>query len=416
MIANACVTNNTIHIRYTLLEGLGYKYCFSDKIGKNLIDFSSIYLGNLNDAYNKLLYYFIENMDSIKGNKDILLEYINLHKNELELENAYASYFNSLFISFLYKSINLISRKAVYDQIKTYLSPQNKTILLFWECIDPSENDEYYRNLYFIRNIEDTEAFIAFVEEYGIFSDHLFFYILKEAFMCEIKMFHSRVNNELIEIFESKEETEHLSAMQKLFYLDMKRKNAKKECFYTTIKFPVCIKPVTFDEYDRFRVFISDTEYRYDDISKILLAETSEIKNISELFSYEMIKIATTEPPIKKCEYCNRFFILDGRKASAKYCDRIALNEKQPCNVIGATKKYTRSEKHPSHYAYDKIYKHYHYLWTQKKEISMSDFDKWKIYAVGLRDKCKNGDIPLQELQKFYDLPFADALNVIDKY
>ncbi len=66
-------------------------------------------------------------------------------------------------------------------------------------------------------------------------------------------------------------------------------------------------------------------------------------------------------------------------------------------------------------YVYDKIYKHYHYLWTQKKEISMSDFDKWKYHTVGLRDKCKNGDISLQELQQFYDLPFEDALKVIDK-
>ena len=412
MMAETFVIGDNLHIQFGLLGGIAYKYCFKNEIGKTLADFSAIDIEDLSDAYDRLLDFVIANQEEIVSNNRMLKKYISDHANELMLDNPYAVCFNSYCISFIFQALH-IDKTAVFNQIKDRLSGANKVIHLFFEFFDkvePTEKDRYY---YLIRYMPDPISFDAFAKKYGTETDDLFLYLIKASFMEEISIWINRINSEFDSLYSTDLAKSDLTPLQKLYVFDFQRKREGKDQFLSNIKFPTYIRPVNIQDYEKFGIFIYEKD-SIDAIENVMFAEVSEADSFSELFAYEIIKIAETDPKIKKCENCGKYFFIGERKASAKYCDRIPKGAKSPCYEIGATKKFARAEKHPAVALYNKAYKHFHYLWQQKGEISMADFDKWKDYASASRDKCRKGEIPLTEFEKFTNLGFKEALKEVD--
>lgn len=409
MIAEACITDNILHIRYSLLGGLGYKYCFDDKIGYNLVEFSAVNISDLSQAYDNLLNYVLKNKEKIASDKNILLKYVSKNAKTLMLDNAYMAYFNNLCISFMFKAISL-DKLVIFNEIKQVIDSSNATVQSFIEFFDPIEDDNLNKYEFFRKNESSSYSFDKFAEQHPLIGDDFFIYLIKSCFIEEILIFHKRINTELDCLFNDTAKAKNLKPLQKLFLLDYNRQKNGIPAYYTSVKFPTYIKPVALDEESRFDVFLENKTYTIDNIENITIAETVEISHINDLFCYEMINIVTYDAKIKKCENCHKYFMLKNRKASAKYCDRVPKGAKEPCYVIGAGKKYAHSEKHPSVMLYNKVYKRFDYHFRQTGNISMFDFDTWKWYATELRDKCKSGEISMDEFKRFMKLDFENAL------
>ena len=188
----------------------------------------------------------------------------------------------------------------------------------------------------------------------------------------------------------------------------MERKSKHLNPIFIDSNLSTNIKPLYYEDASKLNDYIYT--HKIDDVKDVVVAEVTEINNIFELFAYEMIKIATTNPKIKKCECCNHYFLIENKKASAKYCDRLVKGKNYTCSEVGAIKKHAKKDKAPEDVLYMKRYKHFHYLWQKADEIDMEDFYAWQNYAKNLCEKYKSGEISFDEFSKSMNLEIDEVI------
>ena len=100
--------------------------------------------------------------------------------------------------------------------------------------------------------------------------------------------------------------------------------------------------------------------------------------------------------PIRKCKYCNEYFIIRGR-SDTEYCNRIKPGESKPCSIIGATKTYWDGKKDNAiHNEFQKAYKRNHSR-RRTGTMSASDFFTWSEEAREKLKECEAGVMTLDE-------------------
>lgn len=141
------------------------------------------------------------------------------------------------------------------------------------------------------------------------------------------------------------------------------------------------------------------------DLSEVLkmdqpVIESYVIKTPWDIFILDFIKVILLDIPLNKCAYCGRIFIPQGRR-TAKYCNRIAPGEIQPCEAIGAMRLYqNRVSNDPVYIAYNKAYQRKNARIRQNK-LTRRLFQSWAQEAREMREKCLNGEITLEEFNKW---------------
>lgn len=98
----------------------------------------------------------------------------------------------------------------------------------------------------------------------------------------------------------------------------------------------------------------------------------------------------------KKCENCERYFLLTGGKYS-DYCEKNSpQDENKSCREVGAQAKYqNKCKTDPIWQVYNRAYKT-HYARCKKKKMSEFEFGEWTVWASAFRDKMVRGEMEFE--------------------
>lgn len=102
----------------------------------------------------------------------------------------------------------------------------------------------------------------------------------------------------------------------------------------------------------------------------------------------------------KKCANCGKWFLLPFGKYS-DYCENPLLDDPtKTCRDVSARKKYEdKCKTDPIWLAYNRAYKA-HYARYMKKKMTNAEFEKWGIYAIGLRTQALEGMLEFGEYEE----------------
>lgn len=120
------------------------------------------------------------------------------------------------------------------------------------------------------------------------------------------------------------------------------------------------------------------------------------LKDFEELLYFEFIEVIKRGLRIRKCQNCNRYFVLLS-KHDTLYCDRVDTNGKS-CKEIGNKQKYKENvEKDPLLKMYSKLYKSTHAR-MERHVDNEYDLD----VANHIRDSFLNWSKQLQQVRRDY--------------
>lgn len=161
-----------------------------------------------------------------------------------------------------------------------------------------------------------------------------------------------------------------MTSIQKIYLLDYMRKQKGQKPYYTENSFSSQFVPNKKIPQDEVTIEEVKTIIKNKDID---IVNMYNIDSIDDLIRFELLNVITNNVVIKKCKYCNRYFVPKGRSDS-EYCDRISKGETRPCNEIGAVKLHEASKADDKVYqAYLKAYRRMNSHARQKK-ISQNKF------------------------------------------
>jgi hypothetical protein len=117
---------------------------------------------------------------------------------------------------------------------------------------------------------------------------------------------------------------------------------------------------------------------------------------LEDLLKYEVYAIIQNEVRVKRCKYCNRYFVLE--KGNLEYCDRIAPGETKPCNDIGKSRTYEQriTGGNSAMALYRKAYKT-HFARIRSGNMTTEEFDLWKTQAADKRRLAETGNLAFDE-------------------
>ena len=144
-------------------------------------------------------------------------------------------------------------------------------------------------------------------------------------------------------------------------------------------------------------------DYLIEKVSAITLDYSQvvyRISNLEQLLSYEIFQMSKDNLRIKRCRYCNRYFVPS--KSNIEYCSRIATGESKPCNEIGQAKVYEKkiATGADAQSLYRKAYKT-HYARKMKGVMSDEMFNAWKEDALLKKSLAEKGELDLHEYEKW---------------
>ena len=123
-------------------------------------------------------------------------------------------------------------------------------------------------------------------------------------------------------------------------------------------------------------------------------------RSLEEMLFLEFEKMLELDMQIKKCKNCGRYFILKGNYQT-EYCGRVPEGESQNCQMLGATAKYAQKVKDsPALALFNRAYKRYHAR-VKAGSVKPDAFKKWKYEAVVMRDKCLDGEMAMDEFERW---------------
>ena len=110
--------------------------------------------------------------------------------------------------------------------------------------------------------------------------------------------------------------------------------------------------------------------------NKVDVVEMVDIETLNDLLRFELYHTLKRDLPIRKCKYCNEFFIARGR-VDIEYCDRKKPGETKPCSIIGASRNYWDGKMDdPIYVAFQKAYKRNHSRQRVGK-MTQNEFYEW---------------------------------------
>lgn len=157
---------------------------------------------------------------------------------------------------------------------------------------------------------------------------------------------------------------------------------------------------------ERIETLLEPFNIRYQAINlnnNITLAEVVESSesDVSQILYLSLIKMVDHNIYVKKCEYCGKYFLIQGKRKTIKYCDKIPEGKTQPCFALAARQKYEQKLENDSiTRAYRSAYKKYH----QRVRIGKwdnEDFEKWSTEAKLKLKQVQNSEITEEEFNKW---------------
>lgn len=128
----------------------------------------------------------------------------------------------------------------------------------------------------------------------------------------------------------------------------------------------------------------------------------SKLNSIDDVIRFDFASMLANNIAFKPCKCCGEYFIPGGR-VDSEYCDRIMPGETRPCNEIGALKTFDIVHKNDDiHKAYITAYRRMDSR-QRAKLITKDEFKQFGKSARAERKKCYNGEITLEQFQKWLD-------------
>jgi hypothetical protein len=207
------------------------------------------------------------------------------------------------------------------------------------------------------------------------------------AFVKDIKIRQMRLKEDFDAITSNEDDLKEFSTIQRLYLLSTQGRN------YLSGRFQTSLMP------DHMPMPTSIGKLRSALLEKrVDIVEMVNIESIDDLLGYELYHTLKLELPIRKCKFCNEYFIVRGR-SDIEYCNRIKSGESKPCNIIGATKTYWDGKKDDSiHNEFQKAYKRNHSR-RRVGTMSQSDFFTWSEEARAKLKECESGQVALEEFK-----------------
>ena len=125
----------------------------------------------------------------------------------------------------------------------------------------------------------------------------------------------------------------------------------------------------------------------------------NDIYDIIDFFVRSCVK---REQRFRVCKNCGKYFALSGY-INTEYCDRPYDSAGRTCKEIGAITVWQKKKlENPALSAFSKEYKR-RFAWIRYGKITKEDFYDRAVKARGMRDKCMDGKIDLNEFLEWME-------------
>lgn len=231
-----------------------------------------------------------------------------------------------------------------------------------------------------------------------------YFDFIRDLLIEDINYIHDIVNRKADQIY-SCPSIQHLdfNPMQRLTYYEKASTSRVNPLMLIKCGFIKKIVPNALENnmYRRYPISADDIINKLQQCPRPLL-EVYCLLDTSDIFKLDFVQLILSGKSISKCAYCGRFFILEGKRV-LKYCNKIALGENLPCDVIGPKRAFeNKVSQNPVYLAYNKAYKRNNAR-MKNQRISSSEFKAWSEKARDMRVKCLNGEITLKEFNDWLE-------------
>lgn len=131
----------------------------------------------------------------------------------------------------------------------------------------------------------------------------------------------------------------------------------------------------------------------------LVVEEGYAVQTIRDIAMLEISKMIVLNMRVRRCKFCGKLFAPKG-KHNTRYCNRIPEGYTQTCQALGSSRNYSeKMQKENADALYRKMYKRLHQR-KQKGAMTEKSFKKWQGDAQYQLERCKNGEITLEEFEE----------------
>ncbi len=158
--------------------------------------------------------------------------------------------------------------------------------------------------------------------------------------------------------------------------------------------------------------------FPYDNLLNTIMPASREDESRCELIDFMAETLSTTQPEdlvhftmyqyilhnlrFRSCKFCERYFGVTGG-GNPDYCERLIAGSSKICRESGALRVYEkRKMQDPAVREYKRSYKA-HNARIRYGLMTKDEFAAWSIEAREKRDKCAQGNLPLEEFVEWLD-------------
>ena len=370
---------------------------FDYGVGEQLLDFIWFPIERIEKEYETLAELYDEK-DCDMDSEDYSHKSVNLDIKEIAISDridnycCYLHFYTQnlmwLFNAYTELKDNIVSTQGILNRFLSNGLSYIKTILkMKTEYLDEEE--------LVIHSIYSQLYNCCLNKPKSIETQKQIFRFAIELTLLDIVSKRNAIKKEIDLLLKEDEEFVGLSALQRLYYIDLERDYP----IYINKPFKMILKQfpkVYSNPNDNSAILESIIE------NKSTIVPMYPMEAIDDLITIEMYNMFANELTIRKCKYCGHYFIPENRSDS-DYCNRIKENESKPCNVIGPKRIYDLKTKN------DPITKAHHKAYNRMRaklrseRITKSEFCDWSDIATALREKCRKGKIAFDEYQEWLD-------------
>ena len=322
-------------------------------LGDGITDFATLH----KDVYTSVLNAFKESFLSLYfagATYDDTIILLSEKVAELSIINPYFSFYMDNFVMFLMLHHGFDQRELIPALVEGFLLSGKKSL----------------------KNID------AVNPKHGVNSGY-------DAFIQDLELRQVRLKEDFEAISGNAEELNGFTPLQRLYLISIQSRNYLSGKFQTSLAPDILPIPKGIN-----KIKSALLEKKAD------VVEMVNIETIDNLIGYELFHMLKQDLVIRKCKYCDEYFIVRGR-SDTEYCDRIKKGESKPCNIVGAIKIYWDGKKDDSiHNEFQKAYKRNHSR-RRTGTMSASDFFHWSEDARAKLKECEAGNMTLDEYVKW---------------
>lgn len=131
----------------------------------------------------------------------------------------------------------------------------------------------------------------------------------------------------------------------------------------------------------------------------LIVEDGYAVQTVHDMAMLELSRMLVLNMRVRRCAFCKKLFIPKG-KHNTRYCSRIPEGYTQTCQALGASRNYAEKlQKENADALYRKMYKRLHQR-KQKGAMTEKSFKKWQGDAQYQLERCKNGEITLEEFEE----------------